>query len=174
MIVKDQENSIDPDEISKSQRKRDADAVRALGEQLAELSPSELATVPLAEDVLSAVHELQRIKAHGARKRQLGFLAKRLRQHDIEPIDAALEKIRQVARANTQNHHLVEQWRDRLIGNTDEAPKEALTAFLNTYVDADRQELRLQQRKALEERKQDKPPAAARKLFKTLRNIING
>ena len=59
MIVEDHESSIDPDEVSKSQRKRDADAVRELGEQLAALSPSELNTVPLADDVLSAIQELQ-------------------------------------------------------------------------------------------------------------------
>lgn len=173
MIVENPESSIDPDEISKSQRKRDADAVRGLGEQLAALGPGELATVPLADEVLSAIHELQRIKARGARKRQVGFLAKRLRQHDLEPIEAALEKIRQSARANTQNLHLVEQWRDRLVGDTEESPKDALTAFLHENVDADRQELRALQRKALEERKHDKPPAAARKLFKTIRDILN-
>ena len=61
MIVEDHESSIDPDEVSKSQRKRDADAVRELGEQLAALSPSELNTIPLADDVLSAIQELQRI-----------------------------------------------------------------------------------------------------------------
>jgi len=111
MIDEDLESASDPDEISKSQLKREADAVRELGEQLAELGPRELATIPLTEEVLSAIAELQRIKARGARKRQLGFLAKRLRQHDPEPIESALEKIRQLARANTQNHHLVEHWR---------------------------------------------------------------
>ena len=173
MIVEDHESSIDPDEISKSQRKRDADAVRELGEQLAALSSSELNTIPLADDVLSAIDELQRINARGARKRQVGFLAKRLRQHDLEPIEAALDKIRQLARANTQNLHRVEQWRDRLVGDTEESPKDALTAFLPQHTDADRQELRSLQRKALEERKQAKPPAAARKLFKTIRDIVN-
>ena len=86
------------DEISKSQRKRDADSIRELGLRLTELGTSELSTIALPDDVLSAIEEYSRIKAHGARKRQLGFLAKRLRQIDIEPIDAALEKIRQSAR----------------------------------------------------------------------------
>ena len=173
MIVADHESSTDPDEISKSQRKRDADAIRELGVQLAALSPGELNTVPLADEVLSAIAELQRINAHGARKRQVGFLAKRLRQHDLEPIEAALEKIRQVARANTQNLHLVEQWRDRLVGDTEESPKDALTSFLHQHANADRQELRTLQRKALEERRLSKPPAAARKLFKAIRDMIN-
>ena len=161
------------DEISKSQRKRDADAIRELGAQLADLGASELATIPLTDDVLAAIHELNRIKAHGARKRQLGFLAKRLRQIDIDPVDAALEKLRQTARANTVNLHKVENWRDRLLGDVDdESEKEALTAFLSEYVEADRQQFRHLQRQALAERKTQRPPAAARQLFKALRDVV--
>ncbi|MFK8081882.1 MAG: ribosome biogenesis factor YjgA [Granulosicoccus sp.] len=159
------------DEISKSQRKRDADEIRALGARLSELGASELASIPLPDDVLSAIEELSRIKAHGARKRQLGFLAKRLRHVDIEPIDAALEKIRQVARNNTISLHKVEQWRDRLLGDIEgEHPKEALTAFLAEFTGADRQRFRHLQAQALKERQSKRPPAAARQLFKAIRD----
>lgn len=162
-----------PDEISKSQRKREADSVRDLGARLAELGASELASIPLPDDILAAIIELNRIKAHGARKRQLGFLAKRMRQIDVEPIDAALEKIRQSARANTKSLHLVENWRDRLLGEIDgESEKAALTAFLDAYLDADRQQLRHLQRQAIVERKANRPPAATRQLFKAIRDVV--
>ena len=161
------------DEISKSQRKREADSVRDLGQRLAELGASELASIPLPDDVLGAIIELNRIKAHGAHKRQLGFLAKRMRQIDVEPIEAALEKIRQTARANTKSLHLVENWRDRLLGEVDgESEKAALTAFLDAYLDADRQQLRHLQRQAIAERKAKRPPAATRQLFKAIRDVL--
>lgn len=161
------------DEISKSQRKRDADAVRTLGERLSELGASELATIPLPDDALAAIHELSRIKANGARKRQLGFLAKRLRKTDIEPINEALEKIRQVARANTLNLHLIEHWRDRLLGDVqDESPKQALTCFLDEYKSADRQHFRHLQAQALKERSAKRSPTAARQLFKAVRDLL--
>lgn len=161
------------DEVSKSQRKREADSVRELGATLAELGSSELATIPLPDDVLAAIRELNRLKAHGARKRQLGFLAKRMRQIDVEPIEQALEKLRQAARANTMSHHLVENWRDRLLGEAEgESEKEALTAFLDEYVEADRQHFRHLQRQAVAERKAQKPPAAARLLFKAIRDVV--
>lgn len=161
------------DEISKSQRKRDADSVRDLGARLAGLGASELASIPLPDDILAAILELNRIKAHGARKRQLGFLAKRMRQIDVEPIDAALEKIRQTARANTKSLHLVENWRDRLLGEVDgESDKAALTAFLDAYLDADRQQFRHLQRQAITERKAQRPPAASRQLFKAIRDVV--
>lgn len=163
----------DEHEISKSQRKRDADAVRDLGAHLAELGASELATIPLPDDVLSAIKELNRLRAHGARKRQLGFLAKRMRQIDTAPIEEALEKLRQVARANTRNLHLIEQWRDRLLGDLpDESAKDALTRFLDDYPQADRQRFRHLQRQALAQRSQQRAPAAARELFKAIRDTL--
>lgn len=167
-------SSVDIEEISKSQRKRDADNIRQLGEHLAQLSKSELASVPLPEDVSLAIDELSRIKANGARKRQLGFLAKRLRNVDIEPIEQALEKIKQTARSNTLNLHTVEHWRDRMLGDVDEeSPKLALTAFLSEFNNADRQQLRQLQLQAIKEREKKRPPAAARQLFKLLRDIVN-
>ena len=48
----DENAPFDEDEISKSQRKRDADAIRDLGSRLAELGASELATIPLPDDCL--------------------------------------------------------------------------------------------------------------------------
>lgn len=161
-------------EISKSQRKRDASAIRGLGARLSELSQSELATVPLPADVLEAIHQLARLKANGARKRQLGFLAKRLRNVEIDPIEAALEDLNQKARANTLNLHRVELWRDRLLGELpDESANDALTRFLHEYKAADRQQLRQLQRQAIKERSTHRPPAAARLLFKAIRDILN-
>lgn len=167
------EIDIDDDETSKSQRKREADAIRDLGRRLTELAASELATIPIPDDVMSAISEFSRIKAHGARKRQLGFLAKRLRNTDVEAIEAALEKIRHAARANTLNLHLLENWRDRLLGDIEgESAKEALTAFLTQFRSADRQQFRHLQAQALKERQIDKPPAAARALFKAVKGVV--
>ncbi|MFT6301689.1 MAG: ribosome-associated protein [Granulosicoccus sp.] len=162
-----------PEEVSRSQKKREADAVRDLGARLADLRGSELANIPLPEDIVAAIKELNRIKAHGARKRQLGFLAKKMRHIDIAPIDAALEALRQSARANTKSLHMIENWRDRMLGDiAGESEKQALTVFLDQYLEADRQQFRHLQRQALAERKIDKPPAAARQLFKAIRDVV--
>lgn len=159
---------------SKSQLKRDALAVRNLGEELAALGAAERARVPLPEDVLEAIDVLNKTTKNGARKRQLGWLAKRLRKIDVEPVEAAMESIRQAARANTQTLHLVEQWRDRLLGEEDSPdPKQALTDFLNKYPNADAQQLRQLQRSAGKEKSSSKPPKSARALFKVVRDVIN-
>jgi len=176
MIV--DETDFDDDNIddapSRSQLKREALAVRDLGSELASLGAAERARVPLPEDIIDAINELNRTTKHGARKRQLGWLAKRLRKIDIEPIEAALESIRQAARANTQTLQLVEQWRDRLLGDeSNPNPKLALTEFLDKYSHADRQLLRQLQRAAVKERTENKPPKSARLLFKSVRDAVN-
>lgn len=164
----------EPEEISKSQRKRDADDIRELGERLTELPARQLATIPLPEEVRSAVIEHTKIKSNSARKRQLGFLAKHLRNVDIEPIDAALEKIRQTARASTIKLHLAEHWRDRLLGRIEEeSARDALTTYLNTFPHADRQKLRHLQAQAIKEQQKNTPPAAARELFKVIRLALS-
>lgn len=161
-------------EISKSQRKRDAHSIRDLGLTLSRLGSGELATVPLPDDVVEALQHLGTLKANSARKRQLGLLAKRLRNTDTGPISDALERIKHKARAHSMNLHLVEQWRDRLLGDVaSESAGDALTVFLREYVAADRQQLRQLQRQALKEREQGKPPAAARRLFKAIRVTLN-
>jgi len=162
------------EEPSKSQLKRDAHAIRDLGSELAALGAAERARVPLPEDITDAIEELNRTTKNGARKRQLGWLAKRLRKIDTEPVEAALESIRQAARLNSQTLHLVEQWRDRLLGFDEQPdPKQALTEFLNKYPHADRQQLRQLQRSASKEKNENKPPKSARLLFKTVRDALN-
>ena len=77
------------------------------------------------------------------------------------------------ARANTLNLHLVENWRDRLLGlSTNESPRDALTALIDTHPEADRQKLRQLQSRALKERSENRAPAAARELFKVIRDLL--
>src|SRR5215831_10724486 len=65
---------------SKSQRKRDAHAVQALGVQLVALSAAQLARLDLPEPLHEAVRAAQRMRSHGARTRQLQYIGKLMRQ----------------------------------------------------------------------------------------------
>src|SRR5437588_203954 len=75
---------------SKTQRKRDAHAVQALGLQLVAQSAAQLARLDLPETLHEAVLAAQRMRAHGARTRQLQYIGKLMRQ--LEP--TALSRIR--------------------------------------------------------------------------------
>jgi ribosome-associated protein len=77
---------------SKSQRKRDAQALQALGVQLIALSAAQLARLDLPEALHEAVVTAQRMRVHGARTRQMQYIGKLMRQLDpsvLSPICAA-------------------------------------------------------------------------------------
>ncbi|MBX2884665.1 MAG: DUF615 domain-containing protein [Granulosicoccus sp.] len=162
------------DPVSKSQRKRDAHAVRELALQICQLGVSERESLPLTDEIRQTIDDYIKLSANGAKKRQLGLLAKCLRNSELEPIEQAIEQLNLSARANTAKHHQVELWRDRLLGNSpNESSAEALTCFLDEFKHADRQQIRQLQRQALKERSTQKPPSAARQLFRTLRDTID-
>jgi len=79
---------------SKSARKREYLALQKLGEELITLKESELASLPLEENLLEAVLEARQIKAHGALRRQKQYIGKLMRHIDPEPIRAEMAKLR--------------------------------------------------------------------------------
>lgn len=64
-----------------------------MGEELVELTPNALAKIPLDEELMDAVRDAQRFK-NEARRRQLQRIGKLMRQIEIEPIQAALDMLR--------------------------------------------------------------------------------
>lgn len=156
-----------PQSTSKSQRKRDMDALQALGEALLPLPDTVLAQLPLNDDLLAALHLAKTIKAHGGRKRQLQYIGKLMRTVDPAPIRAALEQRQQDARAETQHFHQLEDLRDRLLRDGDPVIDEVC----GRYPEAERQRLRQLHRQATKERERQQPPKAARSLFRYLREL---
>jgi len=153
--------------ISKSQRRRDALELKSLARDLIAMSPSRLARVPLDEEVRTAIEEAQHIRSNVARKRQLQFVAKLLRRSDTAPIVNAIEALEHDTRQLTARQHRAEAWRDHLIGEGDPA----LSELMLQRPGADTQAIRLCIRKARAEAARNKPPAAARVLFRLLRDM---
>lgn len=156
---------------SRSQNRREALEVLALGETLVSLTPAQLARLPIPEDLLEHIEYSKRITAHGARKRQLAFLAKQMRREE----DATLEAIRDALEANSATSkrsvalmHRIERWRERLLAEGDAA----LAELLEEFPDADRQQLRTLVRNALAEQAKNKPPRAFREIFQVLRELM--
>lgn len=94
----DNADNIDKDEIiwvSKSEIKRDAEALKKLGAALVELSKHELERIPLNDELLAAVELAQKIKREGeGRRRQLQFIGKSLRAQDPQPMYDELDKLK--------------------------------------------------------------------------------
>ena len=156
---------------SRSEQRRAALDVLALGEKLVALSEAQLAKLPIPEDLLPHIRDAKRITSHVAHKRQLAFLAKQMRREDDEALDAirdALDAGGDAARRETAALHRVETWRERLMADGDAA----LAELLAEYPAADRQHLRQLVRNAIDERNRNKPPHAFRELFRELRELL--
>ena len=158
---------------SRSQQRRDALEVLELAEKLASLTPTQLAKLPIPEDLLPHLEHTRKITAHIARKRQLAFLAKQMRREDDEALEAirdALDEDGVAARREVAAMHRVEAWRERLLADGDAA----LAELLEEHPAADRQRLRQLVRNANEEKLRNKPPRAFRELFRELRTLLLG
>ena len=154
--------------VSKSQLKRESEALQKLGEELVELPASQLAKIPMPEELADAVDLARRISARGGRKRQLQYIGKVMRQIDAEPIEKAMDALRNEHLRENARLHTLEQWRDRLIAEGDAA----LSELLEHQPNADRQHLRQLMRNAQQEAKKNKPPKSARELFRYLREVM--
>ena len=153
--------------ISKSQKKREMDALQDLGKTLAGLSTDTLKTMPIPDELREAIREYKRLNAHGALRRQLQYIGKLMRSVDAEPIEARLAVLRGESDQHTGWLHRLERWSDRLL-----AEDKALDALLAEYPGLDVQTLRTHIRNARREQADNKPPKSYRVIFKMLKDII--
>ncbi|MFZ5636888.1 MAG: ribosome biogenesis factor YjgA [Pseudomonadota bacterium] len=156
---------------SRSQQRREALEVLELARQLSELTPQQVARLPVPDHLVPHIDETRRITSHVAHKRQLQYLAKQMRREDDETLEAirdALDANGNAAREEAAMLHRAEAWRERLIADGDAA----LAELLDAWPHADRQHLRRLARNAHEERLKNKPPHAYRELFRELRELF--
>lgn len=151
---------------SKSAIKRAMTELQDLGEQLVALSAEQLKKIELPEDLRDAVRDAQRFTQHEARRRQLQYIGRLMRNLDAEPIRAALDDIRGVSAAANARQHALERLRARFL-----ADEKVIGEIAATHPDADLQKLRQLRRNALKEQELGKPPRAFRELFRVLREL---
>jgi ribosome-associated protein len=157
----------DPDYISKSQVKRECDALQKLGEQLLELKPSELEKIVLPDKLAAAIAEGRRLQARGALKRQRQYIGKLMREVDGDSIEKQLSLIQHQHDFNIARGKQTERWRDRLLSGDNQV----VTELIDAYPDIDRQHINQLVRQSKREQEAGKPPASARKLYKYLHEI---
>ncbi|MEZ9269066.1 ribosome biogenesis factor YjgA, partial [Vibrio splendidus] len=155
--------------VSKTEMKTDMDALQKLGEELVELKPSILDKFPLSEDLAQAIKDAQRFK-NEAKRRQLQYIGKVMRNVDPEPIQAALDKIRNKHSQATVELHKLEQLRDRVVAEGDAA----ISDVMEMYPEADRQRLRQLARQANKEKSANKPAKSSREIFQILKELKQG
>jgi ribosome-associated protein len=157
---------VDQEIVSKTRKKREMHELQALGAALMRLSDSQLEIIEIPEKLLAALLEAKRIKSHEAKRRQMQYIGRLMRDVDPAPIRSRLAELEGSSAQATARHRRLEAWRSRLIGDD-----EALTAFAAEHPGADLQALRSLIRNARKEASLGKPPRAYRELFRVLKDI---
>ncbi|MCE2998294.1 MAG: ribosome biogenesis factor YjgA [Betaproteobacteria bacterium] len=155
------------DPPSKSQRKRDMDALQDIGAELVALSAHQLDSIELPDSLREAVVFARSMKPNESRRRQLQYIGKLMRQVDPAPIRARLDAFMSVSAEHTAQLHHIERWRERLI-----AEPLAVSEFIAAYPEADSQQLRTLIRNVADERTRGKPPKHYRALFQMIRALV--
>jgi ribosome-associated protein len=152
---------------SKSQKKREMNALQDLGSRLLEFSAEALERIDMPEDLKRAVREAKAMKSHEAKRRQMQFIGALIRQADPEPIRRALELKDQGQLQDARAFQRLELWRDGLLAGNPDTAKEILAAC----PDADLKRLERLAAEARRERDKNLPPKAFRSLFRALRDL---
>ena len=152
---------------SKTKRKKDMHALQEIGEQLVELDPKKLTEFDLPETLIDAINQARPMQKHGARRRQMQYIGRLMRDIDALPIQQKLDSWHQTSVHQTARLHQLERWRERLLSDDN-----ALTEFAQKYPQADLQRLRLLIRNAQKEKAAEKPPKSFRLLFQELQGIV--
>lgn len=142
-------------------------ALQALGARLVGVAADRLAEMDLPEHLREAVIEAQRISSREARRRQLQYIGRLMREVDPAPIRAKFEEWEGRSAAHTALHRLAETWRERLLAEED-----ALAAFARAVPAADLGALGALVREARRERAAGQPPRRYRELFRLVRGLL--
>ena len=133
-------------DISKTDLKRESTELQKLGAALITLRKDLFDGLNLPDRLVEALREADRITNFEGKRRQMQFIGKLMRQLDEDTLQAvrhALDLQRLGHSYDTEQLHLAEQWRDRLI-----ASDEAVQEWIAQYPGTDTQQLRALVRQA--------------------------
>ena len=176
-------------ESTKTDLKREMDALQDLGKELLTLRRGLLERLQLPEKLVDALKEAERITNFEGKRRQMQFIGKLMRKLDetqIAAVKAALEEQRTGGSVDKQQTQIAEHWRDRLIESDDH-----LGIWMDQFPATDTQQIRALMRQARKDeaaakakadeaaaKGQTPPPAtkgrAYRELFQLVRQHIAG
>ncbi len=154
---------------SKTELKRQSDALQALGHELVDQPRDRVKRVPMPDDVRDAILECQTIKNHEGRRRQLQYVGKKMRtlsDEEVAVIVRTIEGWKGASKADTAALHALERRREKLL-----ADDKALTTLLGEHPELDGQHLRTLIRNARKEQAEHKPPKAYREIFQILKDL---
>lgn len=124
---------------SKSQKKRDAHKLQALGSRLTGCSEAQLRKLHIPEKTIAAFMEFNRLpNSHGARRRQIQFIGKLMRNFDFDELSTALDNLEKNETHKPKPAPASLQWVADILQNGDQG----INALVDNYPQLERQKLR--------------------------------
>src|SRR5215213_9857766 len=96
--------------ISKTKRKQEMIELQRLGMALVDLPESQLADMPVDDALRRAVLEAKRIRSHEAKRRQMQYIGRLMRDVDPAPLRERLEAITGHSARAAAQHRRLEAW----------------------------------------------------------------
>jgi len=163
-----QSNNLEQDTtISKTRVKQEMHALQKIGERLIELNPNQLKEFFLPDTLFEAIIEAKQIHKNGARRRQIQYIGKLMREVDMSPIKKKLSTWDGVSKQHTAWIHKIERLRNSLLKD-----KNTFAEFARLYPGANLQRIRTLTRNTHKEILSGKPLKSFRALFHELQISI--
>ena len=156
------------EKISRTQKKKVAQALQKLGEQLVKLGEAQLATMRLPAELAEAVQMARQMTSHEARRRQMQYIGSLMRQLDVTQVQKEIASIAQQDHDAVRRFKQAERWRDALVAGDDSR----LAWLAQRLSDRDQGQLLQLVRDARDASASRRSPKAGRKLFRFLRQVL--
>jgi ribosome-associated protein len=161
--------------VSRSQKKRDSSALQESGQELARLSPAARRQLPVPDGLAEALDEWDAVKTREAKRRQMRFIGRLMREMDETErlkLLTALRELKQADAGGGADQKQIKRWRERLLDSGEAVRREALADIVSDCPSLDQPRLAHLVEAALAEREKKRPPKHARELFRYLRERL--
>jgi ribosome-associated protein len=153
--------------ISKTELKKDSKKIQQFGRKISELTINNIEAFKFPLNIYEATIDLKNLKSNSAKKRQVQYLGKLLREIDLTDAFIIMKQLKVSSQKEIQRNNIIEGWRNKLLNNNN-----SITEFVDEYPEIDRQSLRQTISNAQKEKIKNKPPKYSRQLFKLIKDII--
>lgn len=159
---------MEPDDfISKTQRKKQMTELQDVGAELVKLTADQVKRLDLPESLREAVLECQGISKHEARRRQMQYIGRLMRNIDAAPIVEKLAALSAPSKKDTALFHVAEKWRDEMMADV-----RAVERFAREFPHADSHKIGAVAEAARVERAAKRAPKHFRELFHLLNAAV--
>ena len=125
------------DKPSKTRLKQASHALQDLGEAVVAMPNARLDGLAIAEQLLDAIRTYKKTRTFEGKRRQMQYIGKLMRIHDVEPIRQAVADMQLGRAKDSLALHQAERWRAELIADDD-----AATRWITEHPQTDVQQLR--------------------------------